>query len=132
MLREFCRCKIHRATITRANLAYVGSLTVDTDLLRAADLLPYEKVAVVNINNGSRLETYVIPGDAGSGEIGLNGAAARLGAPGDLVIIIGYGYLTEAEVTKHRPKLVFVDEHNQVVHVEEPSVLLDEPVLMTV
>jgi aspartate 1-decarboxylase len=127
MLRPFCRCKIHRATITQADLDYVGSLTVDTDLMTAAGLLPYEQVAVVNINNGARFETYVIPGAAGSGVIGLNGAAARLGHVGDLVIVIAYAWLNEAELAEFKPTLVFVDEHNRLARVDRPDVLPFDP-----
>lgn len=130
MLRPFCRCKIHRATITDANLNYVGSLTVDTDLMDAAGLLPYEQIAVVNIANGARFETYVIPGEAGSGIIALNGAAARLGHPGDLVIIIAYCMLNETELADFRPTLVHVDTANRVSGIDRPRVLPpEEPVL---
>ena len=124
MMRPFCRAKIHRATITDANLNYVGSLTVDTDLMAAAGLLPYEQIAVVNINNGARFETYVIPGAAGSGTIALNGAAARLGHPGDLVIVIAYCWLDQRELTDFRPTLVHVDAANRVTDIDRPEVLL--------
>ncbi len=123
MWRTFCRAKIHRVSITQADLNYVGSLTLDPDLLEAADLLPYEQVHVVNLNNGSRLETYVIPGARGSGTVCLNGAAARLGAAGDKVIIIAYAHLDERELAGFAPRLVFVDERNQPIRVERPSVL---------
>jgi aspartate 1-decarboxylase len=113
MFISLCKCKIHRATITEANLEYEGSLTVDRDLMDAAGLLPYEKVHVVNINNGSRLETYVIEGGRGSGVICLNGAAARLGAKGDRVIIIAYAQMTPEEAEGHRPRMVYVDEANR-------------------
>ncbi|MCC7495562.1 MAG: aspartate 1-decarboxylase [Fimbriimonadaceae bacterium] len=126
MLRAFCRAKLHRVTITDANLNYVGSLTVDLDLLDAAGLLPYEQVQVVNINTGARLETYLIPGARGGGTICLNGAAARLGAAGDLAIVIAYGWLTEQELTEFRPRLVQVDADNRVTRIEEPAVLSPE------
>lgn len=126
MLRPFCRTKLHRVTITEANLQYRGSLTLDTDLMAAAGLLPYEKVQVVNINNGSRLETYVIEGPAGSGVVCLNGAAARLGAAGDLAIIIAYALVDEAELAAYRPTFVYVDEQNRVVEIKRPAVLAEE------
>ena len=107
--------KIHRATITQANLHYQGSITIDEDLMDRADFLLNEQVQVVNVNTGARFETYVIPGPRGSGIIGLNGAAARLGAVGDLVIIISYGIFSESEARDVKPALVFVDEHNQPV-----------------
>lgn len=107
--------KIHRATVTQADLHYVGSITIDVDLLEAADLPVGQKVDVVNITNGSRLSTYVIPGERGSGEICINGAAAHLVDPGDLVIIIAYGMLADAEARTYTPKVVFVDEHNRIL-----------------
>src|SRR3954469_20119836 len=97
MFRTMLKSKIHRATVTRADLHYVGSLTVDEDLLDAADLLPGERVAVVDVTNGARLETYVIPGERGTGVLGVNGAAAHVVHPGDLVILIGYGLMDETE-----------------------------------
>ncbi len=115
MQRRLMRSKIHRATITGADLNYEGSLTLDTDLMAAADLVEYEEIQVVNINNGQRFSTYVIPGPAGSGALQLNGAAARLGMPGDLVILIAYGNFDEAEVSNHRPAVVFVDGRNRIV-----------------
>jgi len=108
------KSKIHRATITDADLHYEGSATIDTDLLDAADILPYEKVQIVNINNGQRFETYVIEGERGSGKICLNGAAARLGEPGDMVIIISYADVDDLEAREWEPKTVFVDECNRV------------------
>ncbi len=107
--------KIHRATVTQADLHYVGSVTVDQDLLDAADLLPGEKVAIVDITNGARLETYVIPGERGSGVLGINGAAARLVHVGDLVILIAYGVMDDAEARAYDPRVVFVDAANRVV-----------------
>src|SRR4051812_26929884 len=115
MMRTMLTSKIHRATVTRADLHYVGSLTVDEDLLDAADLLPGERVAVDDVTNGARLETYVIPGERGSGVIGVNGAAAHLVHPGDLVIVISYGVLDGAEAASYRPRVVFVDGDNRVV-----------------
>jgi len=114
MFRTMLKSKIHRATVTQADLHYVGSVTIDRDLMDAADLLPGEQVAIVDINNGSRLETYVIEGPRGSGVIGINGAAARLVAPGDLVIILSYQMLTDAEARQARPAVVFVDADNRI------------------
>jgi aspartate 1-decarboxylase len=113
MQRHLMKSKIHRATITSADLHYEGSLTVDQDLLDAADLLKYEEVQIVNVNNGARFSTYVIPGPRGSGVIQLNGAAARLGMPGDLVIIISYGVFDTAEAEDYQPTVVFVDGANK-------------------
>ncbi|MEU2655575.1 aspartate 1-decarboxylase [Streptomyces sp. NPDC007325] len=113
MQRIMLKSKIHRATVTEANLNYIGSVTVDRDLMEAADLLVGEQVHIVNINNGARLETYVIEGERGSGVICLNGAAARLVAPGDLVILIGYASVDDEEAEKLEPKVVFVDEQNR-------------------
>jgi aspartate 1-decarboxylase len=115
MQRHLMKSKIHRATITSADLHYEGSLTVDENLLDAADLREYEEVQVVNVNNGARFTTYVIPGPRGSGVIQLNGAAARLGMAGDLVIVISYGIFDDAEATRHVPTVVFVDEKNRPV-----------------
>ena len=108
------KSKIHRATVTQADLHYVGSLTIDAELMRAADLLPGEQVQVVDINNGARLETYVIEGPRGSGVIGINGAAARLVHAGDLVIIISYASLDDAEVRGYAPRVIHVDADNRV------------------
>ncbi len=108
------KSKIHRATVTQADLHYVGSLTIDADLMHEADLLPGEQVHVVDINNGARLETYVIEGPSGTGIIGINGAAARLVHPGDLVIIISYAVLDDAEARTFVPQVVHVDEGNRV------------------
>ena len=115
MFRTMLKSKIHRATVTQADLHYVGSVTVDRDLMDAADLLPGEQVAIVDINNGARLETYVIEGPRGSGVIGINGAAARLVHEGDLVILISYATVTDAEARTMRPKVVFVDADNRIV-----------------
>lgn len=114
MTREMFKSKIHMARVTEADLYYEGSLTVDLDLLEAADILVHEKVAVVNINNGERFETYTIEGERGSGVIGLNGAAARLGAVGDQVIIITYTNLSDEEAKSFKPTVVICDENNKI------------------
>ncbi|MEV6808051.1 aspartate 1-decarboxylase [Streptomyces sp. NPDC017248] len=115
MLRTMFKSKIHRATVTQADLHYVGSVTIDADLLDAADLLPGELVHIVDITNGARLETYVIEGERGSGVVGINGAAAHLVHPGDLVIIISYAQVTDAEARELRPRVVHVDAGNRIV-----------------
>lgn len=115
MLRTLMTSKIHRATVTQADLHYVGSVTIDPDLVEAAGLVENEQVTIVDITNGARLITYVICGERGSGVIGINGAAAHLISPGDLVIIMAYGQLDEAEVIAHQPRVVHVDDRNQVV-----------------
>jgi aspartate 1-decarboxylase len=114
MLRHLMKSKIHRATITSADLHYEGSLTVDEELLDAADLTAYEEVQVVNVNNGARFSTYVIPGPRGSGVVQLNGAAARQGLPGDLVIVMSYGVYSEEDAEQHAPTVVFVDSKNRI------------------
>ena len=114
MFRTLLGGKIHRATVTQADLNYVGSITVDEDLLDAAGILVNEKVQIVNNNNGARLETYTIAGQRGSGVICLNGAAARLVQPGDVVIIMSYVLLSEPEISAHEPKVVLVDEANRL------------------
>ena len=114
MQRMMCKSKIHRATVTGADLNYMGSITIDPELMEAADLLEYEQVHVVNINNGARFETYVISGQRGEGEICLNGAAARLAAPGDRVIVISYGQYSEEELADYRPMFIFVDDQNRI------------------
>ncbi|MFE0641702.1 aspartate 1-decarboxylase [Streptomyces sp. NPDC058877] len=115
MLRTLFKSKIHRATVTQADLHYVGSVTVDADLMEAADLLPGELVHIVDIDNGARLETYVIEGERGSGVIGINGAAAHLVHPGDLVILISYAQIEDAEARTFVPRVVHVDGDNRVV-----------------
>lgn len=117
MLRTMMTSKIHRATVTQADLHYVGSVTVDADLLDAADLLEGEQVHVVDITNGARLVTYTIAGERGSGVVGINGAAAHLVHPGDLVILIAYGQVEDAEARDLRPRVVHVDAGNRVVEV---------------
>ena len=113
--RTMMTSKIHRATVTEADLDYVGSVTVDADLLTAADLLPGERVDIVDVTNGARLSTYVIAGEPGSGQLCINGAAAHLVHPGDVVILIAYGTLDDAEARTHRPRVVFVDAANRIV-----------------
>lgn len=115
MQRIMLKSKIHRATITGADLEYEGSITIDRDLMDAADIIAYEKVAIWDVTNGSRLETYAIEGERGSGVICLNGAAARLVAPRDLIIIASFVNMDNAEAIKHEPKLVFVDEKNRML-----------------
>ena len=115
MLRTMMKSKIHRATVTQADLHYVGSVTVDADLLDAADLLPGELVHVVDITNGARLETYCIEGERGSGVLGINGAAAHLVHPGDLVILISYGQMDDAEARGYQPRIVHVDAANKIL-----------------
>ena len=109
------KSKIHRATVTDADVAYQGSITLDPDLIEAADLLPFEQVHVVNVNNGARFETYVIEGERGSGTVCLNGAAARLALPGDPVIVISYASFSPEELDAFEPKIVMVDERNRVL-----------------
>ena len=124
-MRSMLRSKIHRARVTDANLEYEGSITLDQDLIDAAFLLEYEMVHVLDIDNGNRLQTYVIKGGRGTGEVAINGAAARLVHRGDRVIILSYANLTEAEARTCVPKLVYVDGENRIVRVspiiEEPS-----------
>ena len=115
MIRTMLKSKIHRATVTQADLHYVGSVTVDENLMDAADLLAGEQVAIVDVTNGARLETYVIAGERGSGVIGINGAAARLVHPGDVVILIAYGEMDYAEARRYVPRIVFVDADNRVL-----------------
>jgi aspartate 1-decarboxylase len=115
MRRILFKSKIHRATVTQADLDYEGSVTIDRDLLRAADILPFEKVAVWNVTQGTRLETYALEGEPGSGVICINGAAAHLNKPGDLVILATFAEVEEAEATQWKPTVVFVDEKNRIV-----------------
>jgi aspartate 1-decarboxylase len=122
MRRTMCKSKIHRATVTDANLAYEGSITLDPTLMAAADLLAYEHVHVVNIDNGARFETYVIRGESGSGDVVLNGAAARLVQPGDKVIIMSYAAYDEAELEAFEPRVILVDESNRIVTRPAPAV----------
>ena len=117
MMRIMMKSKIHRATVTQADLHYVGSVTIDADLLDAAELLEGEQVAIVDNTNGARIETYVIPGSRGTGVIGINGAAAHLVHPGDMVIIMSYALMEEAEARAMKPRVVHVDEKNRVVKI---------------
>ena len=121
MQRTMMRSKIHRAVITDANVDYVGSITLDRHLMHAADLLEYEKVHVLDINNGARFETYVMEGESGSGEVCVNGAAARLVQPGDLVIVIAYGIYEPSELENHQPITVHVADGNKPLPSLEPS-----------
>ena len=116
-MRIMMKSKIHRATVTQADLDYVGSVTLDAELMEAADLLEGEQVAIVDITNGARIETYVIPGPRGSGVIGINGAAAHLVHPGDLVIIMSYAMLDDAEARTLEPRVVHVDDRNRIVKI---------------
>jgi aspartate 1-decarboxylase len=115
MMRTMCKSKIHGVRVTEANLHYVGSLTIDRTLMEAANILPYEWLHVVNVDTGARFQTYAIEGEAGSGIIGLNGAAARLGYPGDKLIIMCSASVTEEELASFKPHIVFVDERNRIV-----------------
>jgi aspartate 1-decarboxylase len=114
MLRQFLLGKIHRCTVTRADLHYIGSITIDPVLIEAAGFLENEKIDIYDITNGARLSTYVIPGVRGSGEIGINGAAAHMVHRGDLVILASYGWMTSEEASNHRPRVIFVDEQNAI------------------
>ena len=118
MLRTMLKSKIHRATVTASDLHYVGSITVDPELLEAADILEHEQVAVVDVNNGARFETYTIPGERGSGEIKVNGAAARLVHHGDTIIVISYAQYTREEMEHYEPRVVHVDAQNRIVTVD--------------
>ncbi|TKJ29796.1 aspartate 1-decarboxylase [bacterium (candidate division B38) B3_B38] len=117
MQRVFLKGKIHQATVTESNLHYEGSLTVDRELMEAAGMLPYEKVEVYNITNGNRFSTYLIEGERGSGVIAVNGAAARLAQPGDLIIVTSYAMIDDHELPEHKPKIVLFDSHNKVKRV---------------
>lgn len=127
MLRTVLNGKIHRATVTQADLNYVGSITVDQDLLDAANIAVHEKVQIVNNNNGARFETYTIPGERGSGVICLNGAAARMVQAGDVVIIMSYLQISNDELAQHRPNVVIMGEHNrikEVIHYEPANTIM--------
>ena len=115
MFREFLESKIHRATVTDANLNYVGSITIDEELMNAAKMREWQKVEILDVNNGERFQTYIIKGEAGSGVICLNGAAARKVRKGDKVIIVTYAILSEAEVETHKPHIVIVDDNNKII-----------------
>ena len=127
MIRTMMNGKIHRARVTEANLNYVGSITIDQDILDAVDILPNEKVAIVNNNNGARFETYVIPGERGSGVICLNGAAARLVQKDDIVIIMSYVTMTTEEARVHIPKVAVMNEKNEIIerlHEKEATIIM--------
>ena len=127
MFREMMNAKIHRAQVTEANLNYVGSITIDADLLDAVGMLPNEKVQVVNNNNGARFETYIIPGERGSGVICVNGAAARLVQEGDIVIIISYAYVKQEKLADHKPTVAIMGEGNrikEIIHYEPEATVL--------
>jgi len=120
MLRQFLRAKIHRCTVTRANLDYMGSLSVDAELLDAVGIAPYEKVLVVNLNTGARFETYAIEAPRGSGTIGANGGAARLASPGDVLLVMSFAYAAEGE--KVKPKIAIIGENNRIESIIEEEV----------
>ncbi|MBB5147656.1 MULTISPECIES: aspartate 1-decarboxylase [Ureibacillus] len=127
MFREMMNAKIHRAQVTEADLNYVGSITIDADILDAVGMLPNEKVQVVNNNNGARFETYIIPGKRGSGVICVNGAAARLVQKGDIVIIISYAYVEQEKLSEHKPTVAIMDEGNkikEIIHYEPEATVL--------
>ena len=130
MLRKLMRAKIHRATVTQCDLHYVGSITIDADLLEVSGLRPNEAVWVLDIDNGSRFETYIIRGEPGSGIIGINGAAAHLTEVGHKVIILAYGMVDHAEVDDHISNVVVADEHNRVEQVLNYPSTLDEPAVL--
>jgi len=122
MFRTLMKAKLHRATVTEADLHYVGSITIDEELMETVDILPHEKVQIVNNNNGARLETYVIAGPRGSGVICLNGAAARLVQPGDQVIIMTYAMMSEEEAKRHKPKVAVLGENNKILQLLEQEI----------
>ncbi|MRG86376.1 aspartate 1-decarboxylase [Salinibacillus xinjiangensis] len=126
MFRTMMNAKIHRARVTEANLNYVGSVTIDEDIIDDVGILPHEKVQIVNNNNGARIETYVIPGERGSGVICLNGAAARLFQKEDVIIIVSYAVLSRNELKGHRPKIAIMNEKNEIVEMitEEPPLTI--------
>lgn len=119
MYRQILKAKIHRATVTDARVDYEGSITIDEELLKAADILPYEKVLIANLNNGSRIESYAIAGQPGSGIICMNGGAARYASKGDLVIIMSFAVLQEDEIESHQPKTVYVDHQNRILSLKQ-------------
>lgn len=115
MYRQVLKAKIHRVTVTDSRIDYEGSITVDEELLKAADIVPWEKVLIANLNNGSRIESYAIPGEAGSGVICMNGGAAKYAQKGDLVIIMSFAIMTNEEIERHQPKVVYVDKQNRIL-----------------
>ncbi|MFA1820736.1 aspartate 1-decarboxylase [Virgibacillus oceani] len=126
MFRTMMKAKLHRATVTEANLNYVGSITIDQELLEKVDILPNEKVQIVNNNNGARMETYVIPGERASGVVCLNGAAARLVQKGDTVIIISYAVISDEEMSSYKPKVAIMNEKNEIEKLMEEEPPLTE------
>ena len=122
-MRTMLKCKIHRATVTEGNIDYEGSITIDKNLMKEADILPYERVQVLNINNGARFSTYAIEGEAGKGDICLNGAAARLAVKGDLVIILTYTDMTDEEASEYKPKIVHVNDRNEIIRELDKAIL---------
>jgi aspartate 1-decarboxylase len=128
MQRQMLKSKIHRATVTDCNLHYAGSITIDSELMEEADLLPHEQVHVLDVDNGSRFETYVIEGRYGAREMCVNGAAARLVQPGDRVIVVSYGAYTDQELDGYEPRVVHVDEDNRILRVDaDPSAIAAQP-----
>lgn len=115
MYRQILKSKIHRATVTDSRVDYEGSITVDEELMRAANILPWEKVLIANLNNGSRIESYAIPGEGGSGVVCMNGGAAKYAKKGDLVIIMTFAVLTDEEIERHQPKIIYVDSQNRIL-----------------
>jgi aspartate 1-decarboxylase len=126
MLRLMCKGKIHRATVTEADLNYVGSITIDSKLMRAANINPYEMIQVTSLRNATRWKTYALPAPDGSGQICLNGPPAHLFEPGDLVIILSLGLMNDDEVSSLQPKIVFVDEFNQITRIETHDLSIPE------
>ncbi len=126
MLREMLRAKVHRATVTETRVDYHGSLTLDADLMQAAGMLPFERVDLYNADNGARLSTYVIPGEAGKGDACVNGAAARLASVGDRIIIASYASLTPEEIPSHRPTVVLVNDRNRIEKIVTESMAVIE------
>ncbi|MBI3895466.1 MAG: aspartate 1-decarboxylase [Acidobacteria bacterium] len=119
MLRTMMRAKLHGATVTQVDLHYVGSITLDAELMEKLDILPNERVQVLNVNNGARLETYVIPGERGSGVVGLNGAAARLAQLGDKILVVTYALMSDEEARSHRSKVAVLDDHNRIAEIRQ-------------
>lgn len=115
MYRQILKAKIHRATVTDAHVDYEGSITIDEELMRASDIVPGEKVLIANLNNGSRIESYAIPGGTGSGVICMNGGAAKYAQKGDLVIIMTFAVLTDEEIERHQAKIIYVDKQNRIL-----------------